>query len=103
MIDQSFRNASGVFAVNQDTGNVNNQAVLRSVTVVDRPGVQGLEFDGIVVVRPAEIEAESATGAATTPQPMSTPTAAGMIASAVGMTEPMVAPLPRWASGMSAT
>ena len=28
------------------------------------------------------------------PQPMSTPTAAGMIASTVGMTEPMVAPMP---------
>jgi hypothetical protein len=29
------------------------------------------------------------------PQPMSTPTAAGMIALSVGMTEPTVAPLPR--------
>jgi hypothetical protein len=37
------------------------------------------------------------------PQPMSTPTAAGMIASRVGSTEPTVAPLPRCASGMSAT
>ena len=37
------------------------------------------------------------------PQPMSTPTAAGMIAPRVGMTEPTVAPLPRWASGISAT
>ena len=37
------------------------------------------------------------------PQPMSTPTAAGMIAPSVGMTEPTVAPMPRWASGMSAT
>ena len=36
------------------------------------------------------------------PQPMSTPTAAGMIAPSVGMTEPTVAPLPRWASGISA-
>ena len=36
------------------------------------------------------------------PQPMSTPTAAGMIAPRVGMTEPTVAPLPRWASGISA-
>jgi len=36
------------------------------------------------------------------PQPMSTPTAAGMIAPTVGITEPTVAPLPRWASGMSA-
>lgn len=37
------------------------------------------------------------------PQPMSTPTAAGMIARSVGMTEPTVAPRPRWASGISAT
>ena len=37
------------------------------------------------------------------PQPMSTPTAAGMTAPSVGMTLPTVAPLPRWASGMSAT
>src|SRR4051794_24485447 len=36
------------------------------------------------------------------PQPMSTPTAAGMIAPSVGMTDPTVAPLPRWASGISA-
>jgi hypothetical protein len=37
------------------------------------------------------------------PQPMSTPTAAGMIACRVGMTEPTVAPMPRWTSGMAAT
>jgi len=37
------------------------------------------------------------------PQPMSTPTAAGMIAPNVGMTEPTVEPLPRWASGIRAT
>ena len=37
------------------------------------------------------------------PQPMSTPTAAGMIAPRVGMTDPTVAPRPRWASGISAT
>ena len=36
------------------------------------------------------------------PQPMSTPTAAGMMAPSVGMTDPTVAPLPRWASGISA-
>ena len=36
------------------------------------------------------------------PQPMSTPTAAGMIAPTVGMTLPTVAPLPRCASGISA-
>src|SRR4051812_24521370 len=37
------------------------------------------------------------------PQPMSTPTAAGMIAPSVGMTLPTVAPIPTCASGMSAT
>ena len=37
------------------------------------------------------------------PQPMSTPTAAGMIAPSVGITDPTVAPLPRWASGIKAT
>ena len=37
------------------------------------------------------------------PQPMSTPTAAGMIAPRVGMTEPTVEPLPRCASGIRAT
>ncbi|WP_350227185.1 hypothetical protein [Barrientosiimonas endolithica] len=36
------------------------------------------------------------------PQPMSTPTAAGMTAPSVGITEPTVAPSPRWASGISA-
>lgn len=36
------------------------------------------------------------------PQPMSTPTAAGMIAPSVGMTDPTVAPLPRCASGIIA-
>ena len=37
------------------------------------------------------------------PQPMSTPTAAGMIAPLVGITEPIVAPMPQWQSGMTAT
>ena len=37
------------------------------------------------------------------PQPMSTPTAAGIMAPSVGITEPTVAPLPRWQSGISAT
>ena len=41
--------------------------------------------------------------AAIIPQPMSTPTADGMTAPTVGMTEPMVAPMPTWASGMRAT
>ena len=36
------------------------------------------------------------------PQPMSTPTAAGMIAPTVGMTDPTVAPMPRCASGINA-
>src|SRR5436853_7135300 len=37
------------------------------------------------------------------PQPMSTPTADGMTAPLVGITEPTVAPMPTWASGMRAT
>jgi hypothetical protein len=41
--------------------------------------------------------------AAIIPQPMSTPTAEGMTASRVGMTEPTVAPIPTWASGIRAT
>ena len=36
------------------------------------------------------------------PQPMSTPTAAGMIAPTVGITEPTVAPMPQCTSGMTA-
>ena len=37
------------------------------------------------------------------PQPMSTPTAAGMIAPTVGITEPTVAPIPQCTSGITAT
>src|SRR6266571_6720718 len=37
------------------------------------------------------------------PQPISTPTAAGMIAPRVGMTEPTVAPIPACTSGIAAT
>ena len=37
------------------------------------------------------------------PQPMSTPTAAGMIAPEVGMTLPTVAPMPQCTSGIAAT
>ena len=40
---------------------------------------------------------------ATIPQPMSTPTAAGMIAPLVASTVPTVAPLPKWQSGITAT
>jgi hypothetical protein len=47
------------------------------------------------------VEARSVS-AAIMPQPMSTPTAEGMIAPLVGMTDPMVAPMPTWASGMRA-
>lgn len=47
--------------------------------------------------------AVSVVSVATMPQPMSTPTADGMIAPSVGMTEPTVAPIPTCASGMSAT
>ena len=36
------------------------------------------------------------------PQPMSTPTAAGMMARSVGITEPTVAPMPKCTSGMAA-
>ena len=37
------------------------------------------------------------------PQPMSTPTAAGMMALTVGITEPTVAPMPKCTSGIAAT
>src|SRR5690606_33114626 len=37
------------------------------------------------------------------PHPMSTPTALGDTASRIAMTEPTVAPLPRWTSGMTRT
>ena len=47
--------------------------------------------------------AVTSSSAATMPQPMSTPTAEGMIAPSVGMTDPTVAPIPTWASGMRAT
>ena len=46
--------------------------------------------------------AVSEVRAAIMPQPMSTPTAAGMIAPTVGMTLPMVEPLPRCTSGITA-
>lgn len=36
------------------------------------------------------------------PHPISTPTAAGMIAPFVGITDPTVAPMPQWQSGMMA-
>ena len=41
--------------------------------------------------------------AAIMPQPMSTPTAAGITAPLVGITEPTVAPMPTWTSGIAAT
>ena len=53
--------------------------------------------------RPGRSAAVNWVRTAIIPQPMSTPTAAGMIAPSVGMTLPTVAPLPRWASGISAT
>jgi hypothetical protein len=40
--------------------------------------------------------------AAIMPQPMSTPTAAGMMARKVGITEPTVAPMPKCTSGIAA-
>ena len=36
------------------------------------------------------------------PQPMSTPTADGITAVSVAMTDPIVAPIPKWASGIRA-
>ena len=45
----------------------------------------------------------TSSSAATMPQPMSTPTAAGITAPLVGITDPTVAPMPTWASGMRAT
>ncbi|MEJ1970744.1 MAG: hypothetical protein WDN03_19260 [Rhizomicrobium sp.] len=47
--------------------------------------------------------AVSAVRAATMPQPISTPTAAGMIAPLVAITEPTVAPMPQCTSGIAAT
>src|SRR5687768_2122440 len=47
--------------------------------------------------------AVSVVRTAAMPHPMSTPTAAGMIAPRVGTTEPTVAPMPRCTSGMTAT
>ena len=37
------------------------------------------------------------------PQPISTPTAAGIMAPLVAITEPIVAPIPQWTSGITAT
>jgi hypothetical protein len=48
-------------------------------------------------------DAVSVVCTAIMPQPMSTPTAAGMMALWVAMTLPTVAPLPRCTSGMAAT
>ena len=47
--------------------------------------------------------ARSVVLAAIMPQPMSTPTAAGMIARRVGITLPTVAPMPKCTSGIAAT
>jgi hypothetical protein len=53
--------------------------------------------------RPARTPASSnCVRTAIIPHPMSTPTAAGMIAPLVGITDPTVAPFPRCASGISA-
>jgi hypothetical protein len=48
-------------------------------------------------------EAWSEVRAAIIPHPMSTPTAAGMTAPLVGITEPTVAPIPTCTSGIAAT
>jgi len=72
---------------------------------LEKPGAdQDLEtgaFDFIIGTN--VLHAVSDVRAATMPQPMSTPTAAGMIAPLVGMTEPTVAPMPQCTSGMTAT
>jgi hypothetical protein len=47
--------------------------------------------------------AVSEVSTAIMPQPMSTPTAAGMIAPSVAITLPTVAPMPQWTSGIAAT
>ena len=48
-------------------------------------------------------DAASVSRTAFIPQPMSTPTAAGMIACRVGITLPTVAPIPACTSGIAAT
>ena len=50
-----------------DAPHATNPAAAGDDRIVVLTGIdtKGLEFDGIVVVRPAEIEAESATGTAT--------------------------------------
>ena len=49
------------------------------------------------------LDESSVSRAALIPQPMSTPTAAGISARLVGMTDPTVAPMPTCTSGMAAT
>ncbi len=72
--------------------------------------VAGRQRDGALDRLPAArlpvlgqvVAAANCVRTAIMPHPMSTPTAAGMMAPRVGMTEPTVAPRPRWASGISA-
>ena len=49
-----------------------------------------------------QVLARSVVLAAIIPQPMSTPTAAGMMALTVAITDPTVAPMPTCTSGMAA-
>src|ERR1019366_5320273 len=53
-------------------------------------------------VLPSRLYVVNCVSMAIMPQPMSTPTAAGMIAPSVGMTDPTVAPRPGCASDISA-
>ena len=66
-------------------------APLRSIAERSAPG------------SPADRSPSARSRTAIMPQPMSTPTAAGMIAPLVGITEPTVAPMPKCTSGITAT
>ena len=72
---------------------------------LERPAESGIA-DEIARCNAARSPVRSASAnwvrTAIMPQPMSTPTAAGMIAPTVGITLPTVAPLPRCASGIKA-
>ena len=82
-------------------------AVVPAPACCTRPADSGTAPRDLLVqhaeVAPARSSAVNWVRTAIIPQPMSTPTAAGMIAPSVGMTEPTVAPLPRCASGIRAT
>src|SRR5881392_3065337 len=60
-------------------------------------------LDGKLKDLPSRMPLLNGVFTAIMPQPMSTPTVAGMTASFVAITEPTMLPLPRCASGISAT